>query len=43
MADFTAAVNHERAISASLGGKTVFDDTRTAPKKRGDAQLSLFE
>jgi hypothetical protein len=43
MADFTAAVNHERAISASLGGKTVFDDARTAPKTRVDAQLSLFE
>ena len=42
MADFTAAVNHERAISPSLGGRTVFDDARTPRKNTGSQQLSLF-
>src|SRR5205085_2819047 len=28
LADFTAALSHEREISAQLGGRTVFDDTR---------------
>lgn len=42
LADFAAAVAHEREISASLGGRTVFDDTRKA-KKPAAAQLSLFE
>jgi hypothetical protein len=36
-ADFEAAMAHERAISAQLGGRTVFDDRRRAP-----AQLGLF-
>ena len=43
MADFTAALDHERAISASLGGRTVFDDARPVAKKPSSRQLSLFE
>jgi uncharacterized protein len=42
MADFAGAITHERAISASLGGRTVFDDTRPARKEPDDPQLSLF-
>lgn len=41
LADFAAAVQHEREISPSLGGRTVFDDRRTK-KKPADSQLSLF-
>lgn len=37
-ADFAAALTHERAISPSLGGRTVFDDVPRPPR----AQLSLF-
>ena len=40
LADFSAAIEHERSISASLDGRTVFDDAR--PAKRKPAQLSLF-
>jgi len=40
LADFTAAITNEREISASLGGRTVFDDRR--PPKKPDPQLSLF-
>jgi hypothetical protein len=43
IADFSAAIEHEREISPSLGGRTVFDDR---PAKRKDAakrQLSLFD
>ena len=36
-ADFDAVLAHERAISAPMGGRTVFDDRR-----RTDRQLSLF-
>ena len=43
MADFTAAVTHERAMSASLGGRTVFDDRHASGKRSGSRQLSLFE
>ena len=43
MADFTAALKHERAISPSLGGRTVFDDRMPTGKKSGSQQLSLFE
>src|SRR5205085_1300113 len=43
-ADVAATIAHERAISPTLGGRTVFDDrkprTRTATPRRG--QLSLF-
>lgn len=42
LADFAAAVTHEREISPSLGGRTVFDDARRTRKKPGP-QLSLFE
>jgi hypothetical protein len=38
LAEFSAALEHERRISASLGGRTVFDDAR-----RRNVQLSLFE
>ena len=40
-ADFGAAVQHERATSKSLGGRTVFDDKRTQ-KMRVKDQLDLF-
>jgi hypothetical protein len=42
LADFSAAIEHERSISASLNGRTVFDDTRPARRKPATAQLSLF-
>lgn len=42
LADFTAALTHERAISASLDGRTVFDDARPSRKRKFDPQLSLF-
>jgi hypothetical protein len=38
-ADFDAVIVHERAISKSLNGRSVFDD---GPKPRRKAQLSLF-
>jgi hypothetical protein len=43
MADFTAALTHERAISASVGGRTVFDDVRAPAKAHTHGQMSLFE
>ena len=44
LADFAAAVTHERAISASLGGRMVLDDRREARKRKSaPAQGSLFE
>ncbi len=39
-ADFARTVKHEKAISASVGGRTVFDDRRKSPAS--GAQLSLF-
>src|SRR4051794_14550243 len=44
LADFDAAMAHERQISPSIGGRTVFDD-RPGRKRRvnGPAQLTLFE
>jgi hypothetical protein len=42
LADFSAAIEHERSISASLGGRTVFDDARLSRRKPASAQLSLF-
>jgi uncharacterized protein len=45
LADFSAAIAHERAISASLGGRTVFDRDSHSPKKtaaKRSPQLSLF-
>ena len=41
-ANFDAALAHEHAISASLGGRTVFDANRRAPTV-GTRQLGLFE
>jgi uncharacterized protein len=43
-ADVDAAIAHERAVSPSLGGRTVFDDDRPRRKKQpsGPAQLDLF-
>ena len=48
LADFTGALEHERRISPSLDGRTVFDDKPPGRKSRGggkataDPQLSLF-
>jgi uncharacterized protein len=45
LADFSAAIAHERDISASLGGRTVFDDDSHSSKKtaaKRSPQLSLF-
>ena len=39
IADVDAAIAHERRISKSLGGRTVFDDRK---KKGGPEQLGLF-
>ncbi|KAA6465122.1 DUF763 domain-containing protein [Acidobacteria bacterium AB60] len=41
LAEFGAAVAHERRISRSLGGRTVMDDARASRRKR-PGQLSLF-
>jgi hypothetical protein len=44
-ADVAAAIAHERAISPSLGGRTVFDDRsprKPQPAARRSGQLSLF-
>ncbi|MCU1222102.1 MAG: hypothetical protein JWQ42_195 [Edaphobacter sp.] len=40
-AEFDAAIRHERTISASMGGRTVFDD-KTPRKPYALPQLSLF-
>jgi hypothetical protein len=43
LADFASAVSRERAISASLGGRTVFDDASRRPTKTdAPSQRSLF-
>ena len=42
LADFSAAIVHERRISASLGGRTVIDDKRLSKKSDRAPQLSLF-
>jgi len=42
VADFTAALNHERQISPSLNGRTVFDDKPSKKKLSQKRQLSLF-
>ena len=42
VADFTAAINHEREISPSLNGRTVFDDKSATKKPYTKRQLSLF-
>ena len=46
LADFSAALAHERHISASVGGRTVFDDRRRKPnirKPNMTVQRSLFQ
>ena len=42
LADFSAALEHERQISPSLGGRTVFDDRRQTKQSKSAGQLSLF-
>jgi uncharacterized protein len=42
-AEFEAALAHERAISPTLGGRTVFDDAAPKRKVRPPAQPSLFD
>jgi hypothetical protein len=42
LADFTAAISHEREISPSIGGRTVFDDQPQRRSRKADPQLSLF-
>jgi hypothetical protein len=42
VADFDAAIAHERAISSSLGGRTVFDDKARHKRSAQTGQLSLF-
>lgn len=41
VADFDKTIAHERAISKSLGGRTVMDDARE--RKKGKCQLELFD
>jgi uncharacterized protein len=43
LADFSAAIEYEHAISESVGGRTVFDDRPVSRKKlQRSPQLSLF-
>jgi len=42
LADFTAALSHERAISRELGGRTVVDDLPRQRRPRKPAQFLLF-
>jgi hypothetical protein len=42
LADLTAALEHERSISASVGGRTVFDDAPPRKPRSAQPQLSLF-
>ncbi len=42
LADFDAALTHERAISASVGGRTVFDDRMPGKRSVQTQQMSLF-
>jgi hypothetical protein len=41
-AEFDAAMEHERAISASIGGRTVFDNQASHAKLTRTSQLNLF-
>jgi hypothetical protein len=43
-ADVDIAIAHEKALSPSLGGRTVFDDMkpRSHQPRRGPSQLELF-
>jgi uncharacterized protein len=42
LAEFDAAIKHERAISSSLGGRTVFDDKTPEKPSIPTSQLHLF-
>ncbi|WP_348266817.1 DUF763 domain-containing protein [Edaphobacter sp. DSM 109919] len=42
LADFSAAIENERRISASVGGRTVFDDRRERKGPKATGQQSLF-
>jgi uncharacterized protein len=42
LADFNAAIEYERQISPSLGGRTVFDDRRDPRQSKAAVQLPLF-
>jgi uncharacterized protein len=42
VADFPASVAHERAISRSIGGRTVFDDHRSSKPRPQSGQMQLF-
>jgi len=42
-ADFTATLAHERAISKSIGGRTVFDDDPARSGRGGSRQRNLFD
>jgi hypothetical protein len=42
LADFDAAIKHERTISASIGGRTVFDDKTSRKRSAQTSQLNLF-
>jgi len=42
LADFDAAIAHERRISPSLNGRTVFDDKPVTKRKTINHQLNLF-
>ena len=41
-ADVEATIAHERAISRSIGGRTVLDDVRQSPPRPRKGQLGLF-
>jgi len=41
-ADFRSTLTHERAISPSLDGRTVFEDRKRTARRKNDKQLSLF-
>jgi uncharacterized protein len=43
VADVAATIAHERAISRSIGGRTVLDDRREARPRPRRGQLDLFE
>jgi len=42
LADFDAAIAHERSISRSIGGRTVFDDKTRRTRPAQTPQLNLF-
>ena len=42
LAHFDASITHERAISSSIGGRTVFDDSAPRERSAHTPQLKLF-